>query len=414
MGVILNKNEIVAGVDLGSSVVRVIIGRLDAYGRIEILGFSEEPFEGIRHGVITDLKATANVAEKNILVAEEQANIEITQIVVNIGGDHAYSYNHKSKVVIRHHDKKIKNHDLYEVVYSQKNLHIQDTFDVMHTLVKNFEVDDVEDISQPLSMVANELHANVHLFLGRHNLIQNVYNVFESIGIHVEAVYPNAYLVGEAILADEEKDLGVICLDIGAQSTDVITYQKGEVFHSFSIPLGSAYLIEKISRQFCISKEHAQDIMEKYAYVGEIGIGEDREILLQNIAKASYSKIKGEELKSISQLAVENILEKIDLRLSQEDLKTHASAGIVLTGGMAYLKGLTKVAQEVFKKPVRLASVDHPIAGNEAIRLKGYQYPLCCGLIRVTREVRDNTLIKVPSWVERFKHIIGVFFAELF
>lgn len=409
----VKDNDVFTGVDLGSSAIRVMIARINAQNDVDILGFSEQPFSAINQGMITDLHQTADVVEKLIIDAEDQADIEVKHVVVNVGGEHVSSYACQSAVPIKHSDQKIRNIDLYRAAQGVMNPRFSNAYQVLHTEVVHFIVDDVVGVKQPLKMVANELKANLHVFVGKRNLIQNVMNVFDLVGVSVEGFFANAYVVGEAVLAEEEKELGVICIDIGSSSSDVLVYHSGQLKYGFSMPVGYDRITNHLAHSLCISREQALDINKKYAYVGPLGVGEDREILLQKVAQATFSKVSPDRLSQLIQEELEGLFRSIDLRLQEEDAKTDASAGVVLTGGIANLKGVCSVAEQVLQKSVRIGSVNCKFLNKQEF-LKGYQYALCVGLLRAAHQKRRHSLIRKPSRVERVKTVVGHFFSDLF
>ncbi len=408
----MRENDIITGVDLGSSAIRVVIGRVNSHGVLDILGFQESPFQNIRHGVITDLYRTVDMVKKLLVDAGDEAGIEIESVVVNIGGDYVRSFSYQSVVPIKHGDQKIRNIDLYRAVYETMDEPIPESFEIIHTEVNDFVVDGVGGIQKPLKMVANELKADLHVFVGKRNFLQNIVNIFGEMRISIEGFFANAFVIGEAVLAQEEKELGVICLDVGALSTDVLVYQQGKVMHGFSMALGYDSVTEHLAQSLRISREQAQDIKEKYAYVGPMQVGEDRDISLQNVARATFSRVSPEQLSRLVEQELQRLFSRIDLRLQEDAAKEMAYAGVVLTGGLAHLKGAVHMLEKVLQKPVRIGNVQCPIKHNGEY-LQGYQYALCVGLVRTAYQ-HFNPMIRRPGRVERFRHLVGTFFFDLF
>lgn len=408
----MREKNIITAIDLGASAVRVLIARVTPKGLFEVLAFQEEFVRTLSEGMIVDLSFTSDILEDLLIKAEEQANMQVEKVVVNVGGENVYSTSHFSNFAIKHSSRRIRRIDLHRAIYKKNNFSIPEGFNVLHTHVNDFVVDDVSGIKEPLGMVANKLKVDLQVFLCKSCLVENVTQLFDSKGIPIEAIFSNAFAVGEGTLLKDEKAVGVIALDVGDLSSDVIFYHKNKLVKAFSLNFGYDAVTDHLAHNLGVTKKEAKIIKQEYAHVGNMQKVSGENVSSRQMLETQNVAISQGEISSLIEEKLKDFFEKMEISFQREGLKKElASVGIILTGGMANLSGIVQAFKEYFRMPVSVRS-GHYLMDDPQKYLKGYEYSLSVGLVNACQNQRMNKHIKNPQFLEKLRSGIENFFSD--
>ena len=361
----MDSDRIITGIDIGTTKIVAVIANyssssLDNKSNIEILGIGEHPSEGLKGGVVVDIERTINSLEQAIKQAEEEAETEIDDVYVGITGDHIKCINYTGKVPISNSSQvsgvgsEITHKDIERVREASQAINMSPGRRILHTLSQSFEVDERKGIKKPIGLSGNTLSVKVHLVTSLINVEKDIETCFKKIGIRIADFVLEPLASSHSVLDQNEKDMGVVLIDIGGGTTDIVLYHDGGIQHSSAIPLAGHNITLDISKIFKTSFDQAQDIKHNYG-LSKKELAEESEVI-------EIDGVRGRESNTISQLDLAEIIEpRITeiLQLSNEKIKESGfkdklNFGVVITGGGSQLKYIVDLAQEIFCMPVRI------------------------------------------------------------
>lgn len=348
-------DDIIVGLDIGTTKICAVIGEMQEDNKVNILGVGHAPSgDGVRKGTVVDIERTTQAIIDAIEDAEKIADVVIEQVYVGIAGAHIYSINSQGIVAIKSNAQEITSEDIDRAVENAKTaVSIPPQQDIIHILPREFVVDKQKGISNPLGMVGARLEAQVHIVTGAITAMQNILKCCEMAKLKVEDVVLQPYASSMAVLSEDEKKLGVVLLDIGGGTTDLIIFQNGHVVHSHSFDVGGTIVTNDIAIGLKTSTIVAEDL--------KIHFGIARTDFVDENAMIEVPVAGGERIVQRPQSMLANIVES---RMEEifYDVKEHMEkyislevipAGIVLTGGSSLMTGCPELAEEVIGLPVR-------------------------------------------------------------
>jgi|YNPMSStandDraft_2_1061718.scaffolds.fasta_scaffold01068_9 cell division protein FtsA len=383
------KSKIIASCDVGSSKICTFIGRYDEEDdSIAVIGIGEDESKGIKKGVIVNIEATTKSIKKATEEAEIMSGIEVNSLIVNIGGDHLLGINSKGVVAITGKNNEVSTDDISRVIDAARTIVIPKGREIIHVLEQEYIVDNQDAIKNPLGMSGVRLEASCHLVTGSSALIKNLKSSISRANYNINDLVISSLAASEACLTEDEKELGVLLVDIGAETTDVICFYNGSVYHTSVISMGSLNVTKDIAILLKVPIKEAERIKIIHGYANSDDISEDEKFDLPQIganparfeSKKYLSQIIEERLKDIFSLIVDQIV--------NYNLKDYISSGIVITGGGAKIKGIESFCNKFLNYPVRIGkpygfkSVDNKVFDP--------QYSVAYGLLKLTKEDLQN------------------------
>ncbi|GIX41013.1 MAG: cell division protein FtsA [Leptospiraceae bacterium] len=343
----------ICAVDIGTSITKVIIANI-YNSEIEIIGIGTAETHGIRSAEIINMESVSRSIQNAIREAEKMCAVQVNSVYVNISGINIKGENSTGIYVVSNEDRIITSEDVERVVENATNINIPSEYQIIHVLSREYIVDKKNRVPDPIGMTGFRLEANVHIVTAPKLQIKNIYKVFYKMGLEVNDVILNSIASSEAVLKEEEKNLGCIMIDFGYAMTDVIIYVDGGVFHTLSIPLGSFHLTSDLEYAFKIPFEIAEFVKKRdgIATIEDVDPTVKIEIpsTIENPRRLVHLKdialVLEARLEEIFEIVLKIIKKKIDPGL--------LSSGIILTGGGSLLQGIERVAERIFSLPVRL------------------------------------------------------------
>jgi cell division protein FtsA len=345
----------VAGIDIGSSHVRAVIARPDDSGGVNVVGIGETPSKGLRKGVVVNLDATVEAIKTAIEEAELMAGFVVQEAFVGVAGQHVKGLNSRGVVAIPHADQSILASDVVRVVEAAKAIQIPKDREILHALPQDFTVDEQEDVADPVGMQGQRLEANVHVVTVSAQSTQNLITCANRAGVRVRSMVLETLAASEVVLTEDEKELGVLLVDVGGGTCDVAVFEKGAIWHASTIPVGGEHFTNDIAVGLRTPVPDAERIKRKHGIAVASLAPDDESIEIPSVGGRSPRMLSLQVLAEIIGPRAEEMFSLIKADVEKAGFGKSLNGGIVLTGGGALLPGMVEVAEAVFELPVRQA-----------------------------------------------------------
>ncbi|MHB8094499.1 MAG: cell division protein FtsA [Candidatus Aminicenantales bacterium] len=348
------KNSYIVGIDVGTRKVVAIIGEITEEKKIEIIGIGTADSHGLRKGVVVNLEATTAAIKKAQEEAELMAGVEIDSAFIGISGAHIKSFNSRGVVAVSGKNREITKEDIKRVIDQSKALSIPPDREIIHVIPQEFVVDEQDGIKDPLGMSGIKLEVNVHIVTSATTSLQNLKTCVERAGVGIEEIVLNQIATSASILTQDERELGVGLIDIGAGTTEVAIFERGSLWYSSTIPIGGDNFTNDIAVGLRTPIPEAEKIKKKYGCVAGPITDEQETVEVPSVGKGRKPRVLSRQiLADIIQPRAEEIFRLVDGDIKRMGYEKSLNSGIVLTGGTALLDGLEEVAEEIFDLPVR-------------------------------------------------------------
>ena len=386
----------IAAIDLGSSLIKVVVGRAISENEIEIIGTGTAPCSGIKNGAIINIETTTKSINEAISLAELMAGQEISHVIVNITGKTIKADNSKAVVAITNRERIVTEDDVRRVIEAAQPRVPSDQM-VLHVLSKEFSVDDQTNIKEPLGMTGVRLEAEVHVVTAGITTVHNLDKCIEGAGLDQIDKVLSSFASSEAVLTSGEKDLGTAVIDIGAGITDIVIFQDGGVCYSGVIPFGGNNITSDISIGLKTPLEPAEVIKKKFGHCLHEAVEPTEKIEVPAVSGRPSRQVLRQDLVRIVEARTREILEHINHELDKSGKKSFLSGGVILTGGTSLLPGIDLLAEEIFGLSVIVA---RPAGlGGLSERVASPEYSTAVGLIKyVVRSIDIESKAPNEKW----------------
>jgi cell division protein FtsA len=335
--------QLVVGLDIGTSKVVAMVGEYTPGEPIEVIGLGSHPSKGLKRGVVVDIESTVESIRRAVEEAEMMAECQIRSVFAGISGSHVKSMNSNGVVAIR--DKEVTHGDIDRVLDAARAVPIPADQRILHVLPQEYVIDDQEGI---------RLEARVHLVTGATSAEQNISKCITRCGLAVDALILQPLASSHAVLTQDEKDLGVALVDIGAGTTDIAVFTQGAIRHSASLGVGGDQVTNDIAFAFRTPTPFAEEIKVRYACaIADLARAEET-IEVSSVGDRPPRRLQRQMLAEVVQKRYEEIFEMVQAELRRSGYEELIAAGIVLTGGGSKMEGLVELAEEMFQMPVRV------------------------------------------------------------
>jgi len=354
-----DKNLII-GLDIGTSKVVAIVGEIDAEGGIEVVGIGSQPSRGLKKGVVVNIESTVQSIQRAVEEAELMAGCQIHSVFTGIAGSHIRSLNSHGIVAIR--DKEVFPGDVERVIDAARAVAIPADQKIIHILPQEFIIDDQDGIREPIGMSGVRLEAKVHMVTGAVSAAQNIIKCVRRCGLEVDDIHLEQLASAQAVLTDDEKELGVCLVDIGGGTTDIATFTGGAIRHTAVIPIAGDQVTNDIAVALRTPTHHAENIKVKYACCLPQLANPDDTIEVPSVGNRPPRRLSRQTLTEVVEPRYAELFELVRDELQRSGHMEMIAAGVVLTGGSARMEGAVELAEEVFHMPVRLG-LPHNVSG---------------------------------------------------
>ena len=362
----VNQNEMLVGLDIGTSKVVVVVAEVTSDNSIEIIGLGIHPSKGLRNGVVVDIDSTTTAIKKSISEAESMAGCHISSCYVGISGSHIQGLNSEGVVPIR--DGDVKYADVDRVIETAQAMAIPADQRLLHVLPRDYIIDKQDGIKEPLGMAGSRLEAKVHLVTCSNNASQNIHKCVSACGLDVEAFVLEQLASSYSVLTKDERDLGVCLIDIGGGTTDIAVFTDGSISFTDVIPIAGDHVTNDIAEALRTPPSQAEDIKQQYGCAVSALTKSDELMMVPGMGGRPERELSRQVLADVLERRYVEIFSMAQQKLNLSGFESLIPAGVVLTGGASKVEGATELAEEVFHSPVRLGAPQSIVGFEEIIR----------------------------------------------
>ncbi|MDY6973555.1 MAG: cell division protein FtsA [Thermodesulfobacteriota bacterium] len=345
------SEEIIVGLDIGTTKICAVVGE-DRPDGVEIIGMGTHPSEGLRKGVVINIEHTVNSIKEAVEEAETMAGCEISSVYAGIAGGHVKGFNSHGVIALK--DKEVTKKDIDRVIEAASAVAIPMDREVIHTLVQEFIVDEQNGILDPLGMSGVRLEAKIHIVTGAVTSAQNIIKCANRAGLDVCDIVLESLASSEAVLSEEERNLGAALIDFGGGTTDMAIFSRGAIKHTSVLTLGGDNLTYDIAIGLRTPKLEAEKIKIKYGCGLSSLIRKEETIEVPGVGGRKPRVLSRQILGEILEPRVEEIFSMIYRELARSGYEDALSSGVVVTGGSSELTGVTEQAEQIFRTPARV------------------------------------------------------------
>lgn len=350
------KNLIV-GLDVGTSKIVALVGEVSSEGYVEVIGIGSHPSNGLKRGVVVNIEATVQSIQRAIEEAELMAGCEIHSAYTGIAGSHVRSLNSHGMVAIR--DKEVLTADIDRVIDAAKAVAIPADQKILHVLPQEYAIDNQEGIREPVGMSGVRLEAKVHIVTGAVSAAQNIVKCVQRCNLEVEDIILEQLASSYAVLGEDEKELGVCMIDIGAGTTDIAVFTGGSIRHTAVIPIAGDQVTNDIAVALRTPTKYAEEIKIKFGSVLPLMGDQNPTIDVPSVAKRSPRQLSRKILSEVIHARYEELFMLVLAELRRSGLEDLIASGIVITGGASQIESAVELAESVFQMPVRVGMPQH-------------------------------------------------------
>ena len=386
------REELIVGLDIGTTKIAAIVGELGADGTLEVVGVGTHPSRGLKKGVVVNIDSTVQSIQKAVEEAEHMAGVEISTVHVGIAGGHIKGLNSHGVVAVK--DREVAPGDVKRVIDAAKAVSIPMDREVIHVIPQEFIIDDQDGIREPLGMSGVRLEAKIHIVTAAVTSAQNIVKCANKAGLNVMDIVLEPLASAEACLAEDERDLGVCLIDIGGGTTDVAVYSEGSIKHTSVLGLGGAHVSNDIAVGLRTPFDEAERVKKKFGVAAARFLGSDDVISVPSVGGRRPREVSRKLLCEIIEPRVDEILSLARQSLVKEGLEDRIPSGVVLTGGCSALEGVPDLAEEIFETPVRIG-IPCRVGGLQDV-VRGPMYATGVGLVLFgASQDRENTRFRI-------------------
>jgi cell division protein FtsA len=347
------KDRYLAGLDVGTSKIAAIIAEAMDDGELEIIGIGVADSKGIKRGVVVNLEAAVESIKKAIEEAELMAGVEVDSVHLAVSGPHIKGFNSRGVIAVAGKNREITRDDVRRAIDAAKAVALPNGREILHVLPQDFVVDEQDGIGAPVGMTGARLEVNVHIVTGSASSTQNIVACVNRAGMDVIEMVIEQLAAAEAVLTDDEKDLGVALVDIGGGTTDLAIFERGSLWHTAVIPVGGDHFTNDIAVGLRTPIPDAEKVKRKCGCALSAMVDEDETIEVASVGGRRPRIMARRILSEILQPRAEEIFHLVWDEIRRAGYEKALNSGIVLTGGGAILEGMPEIGEQIFDLPIR-------------------------------------------------------------
>ncbi|MCW2261080.1 MULTISPECIES: cell division protein FtsA [Sphingobacterium] len=381
------ENPIIVGLDIGTTKICVTVGRRSGGNKIELLGVGKADSAGVSRGVVANIQKTVSSILEAVEIAENQSNVDIKVVNVGIAGQHIKSIQHRGIFTKTDSDDEVTRKDIERLISDMYKLVLPPGEEIIHVLPQEFTIDNEPGIREPIGMAGRRIEANFHIISGRVTDIRNIKRCIDNSNLEVSELILEPLASSEAVLDDDEKNAGVVLVDIGGGTTDVAIFHEGIIRHTAVIPLGGNIVTEDIRQGCSVLRSQAELLKTRFGSALADENKENEVICVPGLKGREPKEISVKNLAYIIQARMEEIIEHVYYEIKSSGYENKLIGGIVITGGGAQLKHLVQLVEYITGIDCRIGFPNEYLAKNEVLpkalyeELKSPLYATSIGLL---------------------------------
>jgi cell division protein FtsA len=408
--------DLVVGLDVGTTKICAVIASLRPGGGLDVVGVGSAPSRGLRRGVVVNIESTVEAIKQGVSDAELQAGVEVSAVYAGIAGGHIRGANRRGVVAVSGKEREVAPADVDRVVDAARAINLPPDREIIHVLPQTFVIDDQDGVREPVGMSGVRLEAEVHIVTGALTSVQNVIRSVNRAGLEVDDIVLEPLASAEAVLYPDEKELGVVLIDIGGGTSDVALFREGAVWFTASLPLGGDHITNDIAIGLRTPVAEAEELKKRFGCASTALVPAEETIDVPSVGGRKPRQLSRQILSEIVQPRVEEIFTLIARELAKAGFQDSATAGVVVTGGTSIMEGVVEVAEAVFEQPVR-RGVPHDVGGlGDVVRSPIYATAVGLALYGARRQSAGyvSAASSGGSSLARLGRRLAAWFSEIF
>jgi len=375
------KEQYVAAIDIGTTKIVAIVGKKNESGKIEILGLSKALSKGVKRGVVLNIEETVGAIQTTVNDVQQRSGILFSEVFVGIAGQHIKSMKNRGYITRDSYEDEIKKEEVFKLIEDMHKIHVDIGEEIIHVIPQNFIVDNETGVKSPIGMCGKRLEANFHIVIGQVAAAKNIEKCIRKANLSVKDMILEPLASSDAVLTEDEKEAGVVLVDIGGGTTDVAVFYDNIIRHTAVIPLGGNVVTKDIKEGCAILQRHAEALKLQYgSALGDIA-PEDKVVSIPGISGRDPKEISFRSLAYIIQSRMEEIIDFVNFEIQNSGYADKLAAGVVITGGGAMLKHLPQLMKFKTAMDVRLGLPNEHLAGTGKNEINQPMYATAVGLI---------------------------------
>jgi len=365
-----DARQLLVALDIGTSKIVTLVAEITPEDTLNLIGMGSHPSRGLKKGVVVNIESTVNAIQRSLEEAELMADAKIKEVLTGIAGSHIKSFNSHGMVAIK--DKEVQQYDIDRVIETARAVNIPMEQQVLHILEQEFIIDGQGGVRQPLGMSGMRLEVKVHIVTGAVSAAQNIMKCVRRCGLEVRDLMLQPLASADAVLLDDERDLGVCLVDIGGGTTDLAVFTEGAIKHTSVIPIAGDQITNDIAMALRTPTKDAEDLKISHGVALRQLASTADMIEVPGVGERGPRELSRQTLAEVIEPRVEELYSLIQRELRSSGLEELLSSGIVITGGSALMKGMVELGEEVFHMPVRVGVPQYNAALAEVVRSPRY------------------------------------------
>lgn len=374
------KDELIVGLDIGSTKIAVVVAEPHGTGGLNILGVGKAPSDGLKKGMIVDLEKVVGCIQTAVAEAENVTGVKIKSAYTGIAGEHIRSINSRGVIAVGKGNAEISKADVDRVVEAARAVAIPADREIIHVLPQEFTVDDQSGISDPVGMTGTRLEVSVHIVTGSIAAVSNIVKAVERAELEVEELVLGPFASAYAVLNPDERDLGCVLIDLGGGNTDIAAFLDGSIKHTAVLGVGGKNVTSDIAIGLRTPLEQAERIKCLYACALQTLVGANDTINVPGVAGRESKDVALSVLAAIVEPRAEEMFSLVARELTRVNLIESLASGVILTGGASQLRGLPELAEQIFDLPAKIARPTVFLNGQEQVL--GPEFSTGVGLVK--------------------------------
>jgi cell division protein FtsA len=375
------KEQYLAAIDIGTTKIVAIVGKKNENDKIEILGLSKALSKGVKRGVVMNIEETVSAIQTTVEDVQKRSGIMFSEVFVGIAGQHIKSMKNRGYIIRDNYEDEIKKEEVFKLIEDMHKIHIDIGEEIIHVIPQNFIVDNETGVKSPIGMCGKRLEANFHIVIGQVAAAKNIEKCIRKANLSVKDMILEPLASSDAVLTEDEKEAGVVLVDIGGGTTDLAVYFDNIIRHTAVIPLGGNVVTKDIKEGCAILQRYAEQLKIQYgSALGDIA-PEDKVVSIPGISGREPKEISFRSLAYIIQSRMEEIIDFVNFEIQNSGYADKLAAGVVITGGGAMLKHLSQLMKFKTAMDVRIGFPNEHLAGTGRDEINQPMYATAVGLI---------------------------------
>ena len=345
--------QFITGLDVGTTKISCVIAEWSSIGTLDIVGVGISPSRGLRKGVVVNIDSTVESIKQAVGDAEEMAGVEISSVIAGVAGGHIRGANSRGVVAVSGKHREVSAADVERALDAARAINLPQDREIIHALPQTYVVDDQDGVKEPLGMSGVRLEVEVHLVTGATTSVRNVVRSVNRAGLQVQDIVLEPLASAEAVVSEEEKELGILLIDLGGGTTDAALFRDGAVWYTGILPLGGDHISNDVAVGLRTPTAEAEELKKRLGCALTSLVREDEVISVPSVGGRKARELSRQILSEIIQPRVEEIFTLVARELAKAGLEDAAAAGVVVTGGTSIMQGVPELAEQVFDLPVR-------------------------------------------------------------